>query len=161
MSIPFSLRLTLRQVKRSPGFFAIAVAALALGIGANTAIFSAVEGVLPNFFDVLGVQPMLGRPFTAEEVTAKGRVVILNYDLWQRRYAGDPGIVGRSLMMDGEPATVVGVMPRGFFFSDKDTMYWTPAPFNPEDWKNRNRHYLEVVARLKLGVSVERAGRDM
>ena len=233
MSLPFSLRLTLRQVKRSPGFFAVAIAALALGIGANTAIFSAVEGVLlralpfaqpnrlvfvwedasyigfahntpalanfadwraqnqvftdmtavryinaaitgdgspeqvlgrgvlANFFDVLGVQPMLGRPFTADEIAAQSRVVILHYDLWQRRYDRDPKIIGRKILMDGEPATVIGVMPRGFFFADKMTMYWTPAPFKPEDWKNRNRHYLEVIARLKPGVSVERAGRDM
>ena len=211
----------------------MALAALALGIGANTAIFSAVEGVLlrplpfaqsdrlvmvwedasfigfshntpapanyvdwraqnqvftdmmaaryvnaaltgdgapervlgrgvtPNFFDLLGVQPAIGRPFTAQEDAAKSLVVVLNYELWQRRYAGDPGILGRSILMDGEPATVVGVMPRGFFFSDRETMYWTPASFSPEDLARRQRHYLNVVARLKPGVTLERARRDM
>jgi len=228
-----SLKPTLRQVKRNPGFFAVAVAALALGIGANTAIFSAVEdvllralpyaqperlvmvwedasfigfahntpapanyvdwkaqnqvftdmmaaryvnaaltgdqapeqvlgrGVTPNFFDVLGVQPAIGRPFTAQEDAAKSRVVVLRHELWQRRYAGDPGIIGRSILMDGEPVTVVGVMPRGFFFSDQQTMYWVPASFTPEDLTHRQRHYLNVVARLKPGVTLERARRDM
>jgi len=233
MSFLSSLRPTFRQIKRSPGFFAVALAALTLGIGANTAIFSAVEGLLlrplpyaqperlvmvweeasfigfahntpapanyvdwhaqnqvftdmvaaryvnaaltgdgppeqvlgrgvtPNFFDVLGVQPAIGRPFTAQEDAAKSRVVVLNYELWQRRYGGDPGIVGRSIMMDGEPATVVGVMPRGFFFSDHETMYWIPASFTPEDLARRQRHYLNVVARLKPGVTLERAQHDM
>src|ERR1700682_2062947 len=228
-----SLKPTLRQVKRNPGFFAVAVAALALGIGANTAIFSAVEdvllralpyaqperlvmvwedasfigfahntpapanyvdwkaqnqvftdmmaaryvnaaltgdqapeqvlgrGVTPNFFDVLGVQPAIGRPFTAQEDAAKSRVVVLRHELWQRRYAGDPGIIGRAILMDGEPVTVVGVMPRGFFFSDQQTMYWVPASFTPEDLTHRQRHYLNVVARLKPGVTLERARRDM
>jgi putative ABC transport system permease protein len=233
MDLLFSLKLTLRQAWRSPAFFAIAVAALALGIGANTAIFSAVEGVLlrplpyaqpdrlvivwedatfigfahntpapanyvdwrkqnqvftdmaalryrnaaltgdqapeqvlgrgitPNFFDVLGVQPALGRPFTAEEDAAKRKVVVLSYALWQRRYGGNPALIGRSILMDAEPVTVVGVMPRGFFFPDRETMYWEPVSFTPADLTNRDSHFLQVVARLKPGVTLERAKGDM
>jgi putative ABC transport system permease protein len=233
MGLRSSFRLALRQIQRSRGFFAVAVGALALGIGANTAIFSAVEGVLlrplpyaqpdrlmmvwedasfigfahntpapanyvdwrsqnqvftdmmavryvnaaltgdqapeqvlgrgvtPNFFDVLGVQPILGRPFTAEEDAAKRKVVVLSYALWQRRYGADPGIAGRSILMDGEPVTVVGVMPRNFFFPDHETMYWVPASFSAEELAYRQRHFLNVVARLKPGVTVERARRDM
>lgn len=227
------LRSALRQMKRNPGFFAIALAALALGIGANTAIFSAVEGVLlrplpyadasrlvlvwedasylgfshntpaagnyvdwraqnqvftdmaalrysnaafngdqapeqalgrgvtPNFFDVLGVQPAVGRPFTAEEDAAKRKVVVLSDALWQRRFGGNPSVVGRSILMDGEATTVVGIMPRGFFFPDHQTDYWIPASFTPEDLARRTRHYLEVVARMKPGVTRERAQHDM
>jgi putative ABC transport system permease protein len=227
------LRTAFRQMRRNPGFFAVALAALALGIGANTAIFSAVEGVLlqplpyadptrlvmvwedasylgfsrntpaaanyadwraqnrvftdmvalrysnaafngdqapeqalgrgvtPNFFDVLGVQPVVGRPFTAEEDATKRKVVVLSYALWQRRFGGNPSIVGRSILMDGEATTVVGVMPSSFFFPDHQTDYWIPAAFTSEDLARRTRHYLEVVARMKPGVTRERAQRDM
>jgi putative ABC transport system permease protein len=233
MNLYAYLRSAFRQMKRNPGFFAVAVAALALGIGANTAIFSAVEGVLlrplpyadpgrlvmvwedasylgfsrntpaagnyvdwqaqnqvftdmaamrysnaafngdqapeqalgrgvtPNFFDVLGVQPVVGRPFTAEEDAAKQKVVVLSYALWQRRFGGNPSVVGRSILMDGEATTVVGIMPSSFFFPDHQTDYWIPASFTPEDLARRTRHYLEVVARMKPGVTRERAQRDM
>jgi predicted permease len=233
MNLYAYLRSAFRQMKRNPGFFAVALAALALGIGANTAIFSAVEGVLlrplpyadpsrlvmvweeasylgfsrnnpaaanyvdwraqnqvftdmaamrysnaafngdqapeqalgrgvtRNFFDVLGVQPVVGRPFTAEEDAAKGKVVVLSYALWQRRFGGNPSVVGRSILMDGEATTVVGIMPSSFFFPDHQTDYWIPASFTPEDLARRTRHYLEVVARLKHGVTRERAQRDM
>jgi putative ABC transport system permease protein len=232
MDILFSLKLAFRQAKRSPAFFAIAVTALALGIGANTAIFSAVEGVLlrplpyaqadrlvmvwedasfigfahntpapanyvdwraqnqvftdmaalryrnagltgdqapeqvmgrgvtPNFFDVLGVQPALGRPFTAEEYAAQRKVVVLSYALWQRRYGGDRSLLGRSILMDGESVTVVGVMPRDFFFQDREAMYWEPG-FTAADLARRQSHFLNVVARLKPGMTLERARRDM
>jgi len=233
MSLYAYLRSALRQMKRNPGFFVVALTALALGIGANTAIFSAVEGVLlrplpyadpsrlvmlwedasylgfsrnnpaagnyvdwraqnqvftdmaamrysnaafngdqapeqalgrgvtPNFFDVLGVQPVVGRPFTAEEDAARRRVVVLSYALWQRRFGGNPSVVGRSILMDGEATTVVGIMPSSFFFPDHQTDYWIPASFTPEDLARRTRHYLEVVARMKPGVTRERAQRDM
>jgi putative ABC transport system permease protein len=233
MNLYAYLHSAFRQMQRNPGFFAVALAALALGIGANTAIFSALEGVLlrplpyadpgrlvvvwedasylgfsrnnpaaanyvdwraqnqvftdmaamrysnaafngdqapeqalgrgvtPNFFDVLGVQPVLGRPFTAEEDAAKRKVVVLSYALWQRRFGGNPSVVGRSILMDGEATTVVGIMPSSFFFPDHQTDYWTPASFTPEDLARRTRHYLEVVARMKPGVTRERAQRDM
>ena len=227
------LRTAFRQIKHNPGFFAIALAALALGIGANTAIFSAVEGVLlrplpyaapgrlvmvwedasylgfahntpaaanyvdwraqnevftdmvalryanaaftggqapeealgrratPNFFDVLGVQPAVGRPFSAQEDAASRKVVVLSYPLWQRRFGGDASVIGRSILMDGEATTVVGVMPRGFFFPDHQTEYWVPASFTPQELARRTSHNLEVVARLKPGVTVVRAQHDM
>jgi len=227
------LRSAFRQMKRNPGFFAVALTALALGIGANTAIFSAVEGVLlrplpyadpsrlvmvwedasylgfsrntpaaanyvdwraqnqvftdmaamrysnaafngdrapeqalgrrvtPNFFDVLGVQPVVGRPFTAEEDATKQKVVVLSDALWQRRFGGNPAVVGRSILMDGEATTVVGIMPSSFFFPDHQTEYWIPASFTPEDLARRTRHNLEVVARMKQDVTRERAQRDM
>jgi putative ABC transport system permease protein len=233
MNLYAYVRSAFRQFKRNPGFFATALAALALGIGANTAIFSAVEGVLlrplpyadasklvmvweeasylgfshntpalanfvdwraqnqvftdmaamgyseaalngdqgpeqvlgrrvtPNFFDVLGVQPVVGRPFTVEEDAKKSKVVVLGYPLWQRRFGGNAAVVGHTILMDGEATTVVGVMPRGFFFPDNQTDYWVPASFTPEDLARRTRHFLEVVARMKPGMTLERAQRDM
>jgi len=171
MAILSDLRSTLRQIRRSPGFFTVAVAVLALGIGANAAIFSAVEAVLltplpyadpdhlvivwedasfvgfaentpapanyvdwraqnqvftdmaatryataaiagdgtpeqlvgkkttPNFFDVLGVQPMVGRAYTCEEDKAKSAVVVISYGLWQRRFGGNPAVLGKEISL--------------------------------------------------------------
>ncbi|HEY1342464.1 MAG TPA: ABC transporter permease [Bryobacteraceae bacterium] len=227
------LRYGARLLRQSPSFSAIAVCALALGIGANSAIFSMVNALLlralpyqaperlvmvwedatfvgfprntpapgnyaewkaqntvftdvaatrgsaanltsdgppeqaigrratANFFDVLGVHPAIGRAFTAEEDRTNPNLVILSYGLWQRRYAGDPGVVNRTMLMDGVPHTILGVMPREFVFRNRDTDYWTPAHFTPQDLANHGSHYLNVVARLKPGVTVERAREEM
>jgi predicted permease len=233
LNFPTDLRTAFRQIKRNPGFFAVAVAALALGIGANTAIFSAIEAVLlrplpyaepnrlvmvwedasfvgfalntpapanyvdwraqnqvftdmaatrytsasltgqgapeqlsgrqvtPNFFDVLGVQPALGRPFTQEEDGAHSPVVVLSYNLWQRRSGGDKSIVGKTMLLNGVQTKVLGVMPKEFFFRERDMDYWTPLSFTSEQWARRQSHFLNVVARMKPGVTEERARQDM
>jgi len=234
MNLVANLRYAFRQITKNPGFFALAVAALALGIGANTAIFSAVEAVLlhslpysrpdrlvvvwedasfvgfafntpapanyldwqarnrvftdmlatrfvtasltgdgqpeqlsgkkvtPNFFDVLGVQPVRGRPFTVEEDKSQTPVVVLSYNLWRRRFGGDQAIIGRTMLMNGVPTKVVGVMPKDFFFSDrKNSDYWVPMAFTPEQWAWRHTHFLTVVAQLKPGVTAEQAQKDM
>jgi putative ABC transport system permease protein len=234
MSLFTNLRYTLRQIAKSPGFFALAVAALALGIGANTAIFSAVEAVLlrslpysepdrlmivwedmsylgfanntpapanyldwkaqnrvftdmaatrfvtasltgdgqpeqlsgkkvtPNFFDVLGVQPIVGRPFTVQEDKSQSPVVMLSYNLWRRRFGGDESILGRLILLNGIQTKVVGVMPKDFFFSDrKNSDYWVPMAFTPEQWARRQSHFLTVVARLKPGMTTQQAQKDM
>src|SRR5215472_1465982 len=227
------LRYSLRQVLKNPGFFVVAVAALALGIGANTAIFSAVEALLlrplpyfqpdrlvmvwddssfigfpdntpapanfvdwksqntvfsdmaarqgssmsltgdgapeqlfgqrvtTNFFDILGVQPALGRVFTPEEDKAKEHVVLLSYGLWQRRFGGDRSIVGRYVLLNNGPTKVLGVMPKGFFFREKNVDYWTPLYFTPERWAQRGNHFLNVVARMKPGVTLKQAQSEM
>lgn len=233
LNFPTDLRTAFRQIQRNPGFFAVAVAALALGIGANTAIFSAIEAVLlrplpyaepnrlvmvwedasfvgfalntpapanyvdwraqnqvftdmaatrytsasltgqgapeqlsgrqvtPNFFDVLGVQPALGRPFTQEEDRAHSPVVVLSYNLWQRRSGGDKSIVGKTMLLNGVQTKVLGVMPKEFFFRERDMDYWTPLSFTSEQWARRQSHFLNVVARMKPGVTEERARQDM
>jgi predicted permease len=233
MNLLTDLRQSLRQIVKNPGFFAVAVTALALGIGANTAIFSAVEAVLlrplpyfqperlvmvwedssfigfpdntpapanyvdwkaqntvfrdmaarqgstmsltgdgapeqlygqrvtPNFFDLLGVQPAIGRVFTAEEDKAKEQVVLLSYNLWQRRFAGDRSVVGRAILLNNVQTKILGVMPKGFFFREKNVDYWMPLYFTPERWAQRGNHFLNVVARLKPGVTQKQAQTEM
>src|SRR5215467_239311 len=233
MNVLTNLRHALRQIFKNPGFFAVAVAALALGIGANTAIFSAVEAVLlrplpyfqpdrlvmvwedssfigfpdntpapanyldwkaqntvftdmaarqgssmsltgggapeqlfgqrvtTNFFDVLGVPPVIGRVFTPAEDKAKEQVVLISYGLWQRRFGADLSLVGHTILLNHTPTKVIGVMPKGFFFREKNVDYWTPLYFTPERWAQRGNHFLNVVARMKPGVTLKRAQIEM
>jgi predicted permease len=117
--------------------------------------------VTANFFDVLGVKPVLGRVFTEEEDRTNPNLVLISYGLWQRRYAGDPEIVNRAILMNGIKHTVLGVMPRDFVFQNREMAYWSPANFSPADQANRGSHFLNVVARLKPGVRIERAREEM
>ena len=224
------LRYAVRLQRKNPGFTIVAVIALALGIGANTAIFSVVNTVLlrplpykdperlvmvwedatrhgyprdtpaaANFVDwrdqnqvfdamsaiadtsfnltgsgeperlegrrvsaslfpLLGVEPQLGRVFTAaEDQPGAQRVVLLSYALWQRRFGGDPGIVGKALTLNGESHIVTGVMPARFQFPSSDDQAWVPIALTQQEAGNRNRHYLQVLARLKPGVSLAQA----
>lgn len=122
--------------------------------------------VTANFFSVLGVQPLLGRAFTAADDASGARVVVISYALWQRRYGGDPGIVGRTIVMSVERVgdvkhEVIGVAPRSFVFLSREIDYWVPMQFSPVEASTRGNHYLMVVARLKPAVSVEAASSDM
>ena len=229
------LRYGLRMLIKRPSFTGIAVIALALGIGANTAIFSVVNAVLlrplpfndpdqlmivketnlprgladmnvslPDFrewrdgnqvfehiaayrnenynitgtgeservaglmtsadlFRLLRVNPIHGRTFSPEdEQFGNHQVVILSYGLWRRRYGGDPGLVGKGITLNGNPFTVIGVMPDGFQYRNADAALWTPLAFPPGDSNNnRGNHGLEVIARLKRGVSAEQALSDI
>jgi putative ABC transport system permease protein len=226
------LRYGARMLARSPGFTAVAVLALGLGIGANTAIFSAVHAVLltplpyhdpdrlvfvwedashlgspkdgaapanyfdwkaqnqvfadmaavvwrtadftgdgppemvnghdvlGNLFDVLGVRPLLGRTLTGADDAPGENVVVISHRLWQRRFGGDRHIIGRRIVMYQQPYTVVGVMPRGFHFLQVAD-YWVPGRFPPGRLASRGQHGLRVIARLKPGITVERAQSDM
>ena len=224
----------LRVLSRKPGFTAVAVVTLALGIGANTAIFSLVSAVLlrplkyreaerlvmvweavsavglsrdnpaagnyadwkaqnkvfegmaaidqrtydlagdgepeklfafavtPDFFHVLGAEPALGRALLPEEDSpGAARVAVISHGLWQRRFGSDPGVLGRDILLSGEKHTVVGVMPAGFQFEFPDVALWVPIALAPEKLADRRYHYLEVVARLKPGVTVEQADADV
>jgi len=220
----------LRSLKRSRGLIAIAVLSLGIGIGANTAIFSAVdvfmlrplpypdshelhrvwianadrdwsqtsftvpdyldlleqsqtmdlaalqfasfslsgdfeaerlEGfyVTPEFFPVLGVQPIEGRAFTADEGTpGNDRVVLISHGLWQRRYGGDPGLVGSSILLDGIAHTLVGVMPPHFWFAVPGRDVWKPLAFTGEE--SRNSYNLSVMGRTREGISPDQALGD-
>jgi len=221
------LRYGLRTLLRRPAFTAAAVVTLALGIGANTAIFSAVSAVLlrdlpfeeperlamvwldnarlgvrrditsyptfldwrdnavfeemtvyavlrhnltgegepervrvahvgEGFFELLGVSPRQGRTFTAEENReGESDVVVLSHGLWQRRYGGDPDVVGRTLRLDGEDLRVVGILPPGFSFPE--AQIWTPLVVGEGAREARYEFWLHTVGRLKDGVSAQRA----
>ena len=227
------LKYGLRVLRSSPVFALVTVATLALGIGANTAIFSVVDsalirplpfadpdrvvmvwedasfvsfprntpapanyyswkemnhvfteiaatrgvsanltadgqpeqvlgrGVTSNFFAVLGVTPMLGRTFTEGEDRTSAQVTLISYGLWQRRYGANPSIVGSEITMNGGKRTVIGVMPRGFVFRNRNIDYWVPIQFTPEQVQQRNSHYLNVVGRLKPEATLARAREDM
>jgi putative ABC transport system permease protein len=120
-------------------------------------------GVTGNLFTVLGTPPLLGRTFTDDETfEGKGRVVVLTYGLWQGAFAGDPGIVGRSISLSGRTYDVVGVMPRDFFFPGRDVHLFVPVGYQPSLFvRSRRPHWLGVVARLKPDVSIERAQQEM
>jgi putative ABC transport system permease protein len=225
-----------RMLVKQPGFTLIAVLTLALGIGANTAIFSVVNAVLlcplpyqtpdqlvvlwethpqtmlrnersnvspANFIDwrdqsrvfeqvaaldgqrgfnlttggeperiqgarvtaslfsLLGVRPCLGRSFLPEEDQAgQSRVILLSHGLWQRRFGSDPGVIGKTLSLNLSSFTVVGVMPREFNFPE-EVEFWTPMAFNADELKTRDFHYLNVIARLKPGVTLRQAQAEM
>jgi putative ABC transport system permease protein len=122
----------------------------------------AAYSVNANFFPLFGVQPLLGRTFSAEEDRpGANKVAVLSYSLWQSRYGGDRQILNRDIQLNGEKHTVVGVMPPSFQFFESDVRLWVPLALDQEDLANRRGHYLKVVARLKPGVSIAQAQADM
>ena len=92
-----------------------------IGDGAPEQLFG--QRVTPNFFDVLRVHPVIGRVFGPEEDQAKEQVALLSYGLWQRRFGEDKFIIGRSILLNNTQTKVLGVMPKGFFFREKNVDY--------------------------------------
>ncbi len=114
--------------------------------------------VTAGFFDVLGIQPALGRTFTrAEMLPAAGRVAIISHRLWQETFGGRTDILGRSLRINEKPCTVVGVMPEGFGWPSRQKSIWMPATAVEEQRGDHDSHYLRTIARLRDGVSLEQA----
>ena len=232
------IRVSLRALRRNPFFAGVVVLVLALGIGANTAIFSVVNAVLirplpahdpnrlvtiresnpefgwtaetaapanmydwregvaafediagyggtgnttligdgepelarsvqvtGNFFDVLGVDAALGRVLReAETWSTEPRVIVISDGWWSRRFGRDPGIIGRTLTLNGADWEVVGVMPRGFEFPAEGVDVWAPFRWDPaarEAVFFRRAHWVHTVARLRPGVTVERADAEL
>jgi putative ABC transport system permease protein len=91
----------------------------------------------------------------------KDHVVLLSHELWQRRFGGDPKIVGQSITLNSEPHLVIGVMPPRTLFPGKDTKLWTPLAFSPESLQQRHAHRYVVYGRLKEGVTLARARAEM
>ncbi len=224
------LRYGARQLRRNPGFTVVATLTLALGIGANTAIFSVVNGVLlkplayqeperivtillegwnpvspadfldwraqshgftgmaaaefwdgtltggdrpesvralrvgEGMFQILGVPPLLGRTFQPDDFQAgKDHVVVLSHRLWQRRFGGNPNIVGQSLALNGESYQIVGIMPPPFQFAPfwaTKAEFWAPLDLTPRATQ-RGGNSLRVFARLKPGVARAQAQAEM
>jgi hypothetical protein len=128
MDVPGELRYALRLLGQTPVFTLAAIGTLALGIGANTTIFSLV---------------------TAADDTSGAQVEVMSHALWQRRYGGDPGIVGRTILMTSQNATasasdvryqVLGGAPASFVFLNREIDYWIPMQFSPAVTVNRGNH---------------------
>jgi predicted permease len=123
------------------------------------------QRISSDLFPTLQVTPMLGRNFrTDEEEAGKDKVVILSYGLWQRRFGGDAQIIGRSVRLNSEPHTIIGVMPRGFAFPTDEYSAWLPLAFRgPVDSQviNRSAHFMRSVGRLKPGVSATAAAAEI
>ena len=229
------LRYASRILRKHPGFALTAIITLALGIGANTTIFSVVNAVVmeplpykepdrliriwesnsaqgrtessvsvPNFQDwqsqqsvfeqlaaselttfnltgsgepqrlsaaritanlvpTLGVSPLLGRSFLPEEEkSGTNHVVLLSHGLWQRQFSSDPSLVNKTILLNGESYTVVGIMPREFQFTRRDL--WVPLVLDPakEPWRaDRANRNLAVVGRLKPDVTLDQAAAEM
>jgi putative ABC transport system permease protein len=114
-----------------------------------------------NLFPLLGVRPALGRPFAPEDEAGAGRdVALLSHRLWERRFGRDPGVVGKTLVLDGRPHQVVGVMPPGFGFPEWAEV-WTPLGLDAPGVDRRGARSLSVVARLRPGATLEQAAGEM
>jgi predicted permease len=230
------VRYGVRMLLKNPAFTAIAVLALALGIGANSAIFSVVNTLLlrplpyknpdqlvviwenathlgfpkntpspanfldwqkqntlfeamgafaersfnltgvgeperldgrrvsANLFDLLGVKPLLGRNFVPEEDKPGTRVALLNETLWKRRFGSDRAVIGRSVSLNGEPYTIVGVLPSSVrlpAFGNWRDQVWVPLAFPAEEAAARGNHFLEIIGRMKPGVTMAQARAEM
>src|SRR5262245_3715820 len=229
------LRYGFRVLIKRPGFTVVAIVALALGIGANSAIFSVVnavmlkplpyahperlvsansvnslnpqtelEGVSPadfwdwkeqsqafeelavlsggggfslrdadnpdvfngarvsfNFFDTFGVQPLIGRVFSAQDGDLNApATVVLSHRLWMRRFGGDPSVVGRTFNSADGGTTVIGVMPPDFKFPSYAEV-WVPLARNASEMRNRSNRYFNVVGRIKADLSIESAQAEL
>jgi predicted permease len=119
--------------------------------------------VSPGFFRLLGVQAQAGRTFLPEEgVAGRDRVVLLGDGIWRRRFGADPAVAGRQLVMNGQGYVIVGVLPRGFQYP-REVEIWTPLAFTAADLApdSRGNHGLQVIARIKPGLTLAQARADM
>jgi putative ABC transport system permease protein len=120
--------------------------------------------VSPEYFSLLGASPAAGRSFSSEEAkVGRDDVVILSHELWSRRYAGDRGIIGRAIKLNGRSCNVIGVMPKGFRapLSSIEPSAWVPLAFGKSELESRGDHYLFVLARLKAAKTLPAATSEM
>ena len=115
-----------------------------------------------HLFSMLGVAPEIGRTFTEqEEQRGHSAVAILSDGLWRERFGADPKALGKTMIMDGDPYVIVGVMPAGFQFPDKRTEIWTPLAVSERTKANRGGFWLRVLGKLKPGASFDQARAEM
>ena len=123
-----------------------------------------VEGaaVSSDLFPTLRVRPLIGRLFTeADDRGGAAGTVLLSYRLWQTRFAAEPAVVGRQVMLDNESHTVIGVMPREFRFPSSDAQLWTSLRFTEQDYVDRGDNWMNAVGRLRPGVALEQARAEL
>ena len=150
------------QAFESVGSISGATASIAAGsedaVGAEPVVGQRIHATLPP---VLGVHPALGAWFTeADDPPTAARKLVLSHALWQQRFGGDPGVIGRLVRIDSETATVVGVMPSGFELFDPAVHYWTPSRWSEATMRSPSR-MLTVAARLKPAVTLSQAQAEM
>src|ERR1700693_2227112 len=115
-----------------------------------------------HLVSMLGVTPAIGRTFTdQEEQRGHSAVAILSVALWRERFGADPKALGKTMIMDGDPYVIVGVMPAGFQFPDKRAEIWTPLAVSDQTKANRGGYWLHVLGKLKPGASFEQARAEM
>src|SRR4051812_33901324 len=117
-----------------------------------------------SVFSTLRARPVIGRVYTEEEQLDPGRassIVVLSHGLWQRRFGGDPSVVGRTILLNGSPYQVVGVMGADFQYPDRDFEVWTPLYIPPDELRDRGDYSYLCVARVKAGVTLEQARAHM
>jgi putative ABC transport system permease protein len=153
----------LQQLNQSfSGIAAINTGTVNLGVkGSPERVVGA--SVSPSLFSILGVRARLGRTFLPEEgEPGHDREAILSYGFWQRAFGGNPGVLGTTVHVDAVPYTVIGVMPAGFDYPP-GTEIWAPLAFSPDALSpnNRGNHGLEVLARIRPGLSLVQARTDM
>jgi putative ABC transport system permease protein len=118
-----------------------------------------IAPVTREVLPVLGVTPALGRVFDAREDDRSA--IVISYGLWRSQFGGDSSAVGRTVHLDGVPHTIIGVMPRGFYFPTRNVQIWTALTFRDRDYEDRTNTYIRGVARLKPGVTFEQARADL
>ena len=133
-------------------------------LGAEHPVSSAAATVTANFFSVLGVRPALGRAFLpGEDEPGAPKVVVLGDEIWRRQFGGAPSAIGATIIIDGAPITVVGVLPRDFRFGGRaaGSEMWVPLPHDAAARQRRGAHWLNLVGRLRPGLTVHDATRDL
>jgi predicted permease len=120
----------------------------------------AITQVTPEVLPVLGVRPTLGRVFDArspDDISA----IVISYGLWQSQFAGNPGVLGQTVNLDGASYTIIGVMPRAFYFPSREPQLWTFLNLRAEDFADRTNSFLTAVGRLAPGVTFEQARSEL
>ena len=114
--------------------------------------------VTSDYFAVFNVQPAIGRTFSADEDAPGGRqVAVLSHKLWMSHFNGDPTVVGRALQLDGVAHTVIGIMPASFDLTGNSEDLWLPMAITPQQMAGYGEHFIQIIARLPAGVSIEQA----
>lgn len=148
-----------RVFEKIAGFTPVVGGMVMAGVDGNAETVSR-QWVTAGIFDVLGVTPLVGRTFTADDEAKGSNVVVLSEPFWRTRYNGDPGIVGKEVRLDGSNWTVVGVAPKEFELLGKTSM-WAMRPFVNLPPRVRGFYMLQVVGRMKPGVTIQAATSDL